>query len=152
MDHLRERVDALTLHVNELISQNRAEMTLLDKKRRRETRTLHEFVEQKATITQVNNLSEQVQSVNRAVATNAEYTKIDLPGQQMQTLSEHADITVDIDNRKNEMSSKLDTKLDNYAWKEANDTHVAPSRRCMTWLPPYGLMSKRAGIRLMKPW
>merc|ERR1712032_286309 len=52
--------------------------------------------------------------------------------QQMQEKEEN--LTEDIINLKNEMNTKLDTKVDNVAWKEANDD-LAAARLTRFWPP-----------------
>ncbi len=67
---------------------------------------------------------------------------------QMQEKKENEDII----NLKDEMNTKLDTRVDNVAWKETNDDLDAAIKRFATWCPPSGWTWMHAGARSMRFW
>jgi len=70
--------------------------------------------------------------------------------QQMQEKEEN--LTEDIINLKNEMNTKLDTKVDNVAWKEANDDLDAAIKTVRDMVFLCDLMLMLAAARWTKSW
>jgi len=74
----------------------------------------------------------------------------DVPNTLQQMQEKEENLTDDIINL-NEMNTKLDTKVDNVAWKEANEDLVS-SRRCATWSPRCAWMWMFIVVRWTRSW
>eukprot|EP00401_Gymnodinium_catenatum_P040157 CAMPEP_0117523630 /NCGR_PEP_ID=MMETSP0784-20121206/34827_1 /TAXON_ID=39447 /ORGANISM="" /LENGTH=416 /DNA_ID=CAMNT_0005319749 /DNA_START=23 /DNA_END=1273 /DNA_ORIENTATION=+ len=88
VDHLREHMRSQIAQVGNVLEFVKQKFANLDEVRTKELRGLAKAVEQKAPITNLNHVSEQVQSLTVAMSTRVENAKVDRLAKQLQSLSE----------------------------------------------------------------
>lgn len=116
VQHLRDHLDGQIRAVDSSIGMVKDKMLSLDELRSQEIRGLSKGLEQRATLANLNHVSEHLQATNLTLSTKAELAKVEQLGKQLHALSEELATRATI-SREEQLAKELQSLKDTVARK-----------------------------------